>query len=396
MKRLTEYLSPVRSHDLTGSCVLLTFFLFPTGTAPPVISFSLAIVVWFFSGKFSALKSIAGQPWFWPVLPLVILPWAGLLYSQNMELGLDYAEKSKYWLAVLLTAGMAFTDRRMEILIAGLWAGLSIGAVLAAIQFFGIMPPVKDGHLGFGIVHTLISMYLIIGLLMVSFYFRSTESRKKRLALLLLFGLFLFHLAVLRGRSGYLIFGLVSPLIANNLMHRFSFKAKSVVCFSLLGILLLSPVVRTVVQDSYVKLNQQKTEILRGERSEDFIRFYITTETLKLIKEHPILGIGTGSLTEPTKAKGHLVTHPHNNILYMWVSFGIAGLAACLWLFWTMLKLSWKSRESAVGFFVLSSCIVMFMGGMFDTSILNTGTLLFLTLSYGLLHHLPNTDKPRE
>ena len=105
---------------------------------------------------------------------------------------------------------------------------------------------------------------------------------------------------------------------------------------------------------------------------------------------HPFMGIGTGSITEPTKARGHLVTHPHNNFLYMGASYGILGIAACFWLFWKMFKTSWRLRNTALGYFVFSACIVLFLGGMFDTQILNTGTLLFLSLTYGLLNHLRN------
>jgi O-antigen ligase len=85
-----------------------------------------------------------------------------------------------------------------------------------------------------------------------------------------------------------------------------------------------------------------------------------------------------------------MVTHPHNNFLYMGVSFGIFGLAACFWFFWKMFKTSWYSRKTGLGYFVLSTCLVLFLGGMFDTQILNTGTLLFLAMAYGMMNHYPN------
>jgi O-antigen ligase len=113
-------------------------------------------------------------------------------------------------------------------------------------------------------------------------------------------------------------------------------------------------------------------------------------ESVRIFMAHPFIGIGTGSITEPTKAKGLEVIHPHNNFLYMGTSFGIFGVAACFWLFWKMFKISWQSRKSALGYFVFSTCIVFFLGGMFDTQILNTGTLVFLSLTYGLLNHLKN------
>jgi len=203
MQNLKQQLSKYSSDDLLFAFVALTFFLLPTGTAPPLITVSAAFMIWLFSGKIFQIKSIVIQPWFWPVIPFLLLPWIGLLYSQNMELGLDYAIKTKYWLAVLLTAGIQFDEKRIYILIKSLWAGLFLGAILALVQISGFMPPIKEDFLGFGIAYTLISLYLIIGILMISFCFKKNQNHKKRILFLALAIFFLFHLSVLRGRAGW-------------------------------------------------------------------------------------------------------------------------------------------------------------------------------------------------
>ena len=390
MQNFKQQLSNIKADKLIFSFIVLTFFLLPMGTAPPLISIGLATLVWLISGKFLHIKSIVMQPWFFPVIPFLILPWIGLLYSQNIDLGLDYALKTKYWVALFITAGIPLDEKRLYILLKWFWAGLLLGALLALVQVVGIMVPIKQGYLGFGIVHTLICMYLIIGILTVSFYFKKTESWKNRLVQLFLIFAFLFHLAVLRGRSGYLIFGIVSPIIASNLMYKFSLKFKIFMSLLIVSALIVSPVVRKVANDTFVELTKHKQEILKGEYIEKLPRFFIVREAVNNFIEHPFIGIGTGSLTEPTKAKGHMVTHPHNNFLYMGVSFGIFGLAACFWFFWKMFKTSWYSRKTGLGYFVLSTCLVLFLGGMFDTQILNTGTLLFLAMAYGMMNHYPN------
>ncbi|MBU1343659.1 MAG: hypothetical protein KKE44_16260 [Proteobacteria bacterium] len=370
--------------------IVLTFLLLPTGTAPPLISLGLAALVWIISGKIRCIPSIVRQSWFYPVIPFLVLPWAGLLYSENFDLGMDYALKTKYWVAVFLTAGIAFDEKRLTFLLKWFWAGLLMGAFLALIQFVGIMPPIKEGFLGFGVVHTLICMYLIIGIMMASFYFKKAESWQSKLVLFFLILAFVFHLAVLKGRAGYLIFAILSPLVANNLMNKFSVKLKILMSILLVGLLLLSPVVRAVIKDTVTTLNEQKEKILKGENVDKAPRFFMVHETVEIILAHPFIGVGTGGLAEITKAKGHMVEHPHNNFLYMGASYGIFGIAACFWLFWSMVKISWKSRKTALGYFAFSTCIVLFLGGMFDTQILNTGTLLFLSLTYGLLNHLGN------
>ena len=390
MQNLKQRLLTIKPNDLIFYFIVLTFFALPTGTAPPLIAIGLAALIWLVSGKIAHIKKIIMQPWFYPVIPFLVLPWIGLLYSQNTDLGMDYALKTKYWLVIFITAGFAFDEEKVFILLKWFWAGLLMGAFLALIQVMGIVTPIQQEYLGFGIVHTLLCMYLITGILTASFYFKNTGSWNGRFVFLFLILAFLFHLAVLRGRTGYLIFGIISPFVANNLMYKFSRKIKIAVAVILVCFLLLSPIVKEEVKGTFVKLNEQKENILKGEYVVELSRFFMVRESVRIIMAHPFMGIGTGSITEPTKARGHLVTHPHNNFLYMGASFGIFGIAACFWLFWKMFKTSWRLRNTALGYFVFSACIVLFLGGMFDTQILNTGTLLFLSLTYGLLNHLRN------
>jgi O-antigen ligase len=391
MQNLKQRLLNIKSDDLMFSFIVLTFFLLPTGTAPPLISIGMAFLVWLISGKVFMIKSVIRQSWFFPVIPFLILPWIGLLYSQNFELGMDYALKTKYWLAVFVAAGLILDDKRLYLVLKWFWAGLLMGAFLALIQFAGFMAPINRLYLGFGTAHTLVVMYLLIGILMASFYFKRAVSWKSRAVLLFLIFAFIFHLAVLSGRAGHLFFIIVSPIIANNLMYKFSLKIKVMVSLILVCSILLSPVVRKEGKGIIVDFIEQKENILKGVYFYEFQRSFMFQEAVKIIIAHPFIGIGTGSLTEPTKAKGTLISHPHNNILYMGTSFGIFGIAACFWLFWKMFALSCRSRDTALGYFIFSTCIVLFLGGMLDTQILNTGTLLFLSLTYGMLNHLKST-----
>lgn len=393
MKSLKKYLSGISSENLIFWAIALTFLVLPTGTAPPLIGMGLACAIWIFSGRMVYSLSMLKAPWFRPVILFVVLHWIGLTYSQNLDLGMDYATKTQYWIAALVTAGCFMDERRLFILVGALWTGLFAGAVLALIQFSGLAVPIKVEFLGFGIVHTLVTMYLIIGILMAAFYFKRAKGPGPKAGLLLLILAFLFHLTVLKGRSGYLIFILLSPLVARDLTHGFSVKIKVLVCVGLIFSLCLSPVVRDRVVDSFDTYNENKEKILAGEPVKEMPRFFIVRETLDVMKKYPLMGVGTGSLPEITRAHGHTLEHPHNNFLYMGVSFGIAGIISCFWLFWNLFVRSWRARKTPVGYFVFSTGLVLFLGGMLDTQILNTGTLVMLCLVYGFLNHLEGESK---
>ncbi|MCP3941309.1 MAG: O-antigen ligase family protein [Desulfobacteraceae bacterium] len=393
MKFFKKYLSQTSPDDAVFWSLTLVFLLLPTGTAPPLIALGLTFAVWLFSGRFTQVGSVIKQSWFFPVILFVLLPWIGLTYSRNLDLGMDYAMKTQYWIAALITAGCCMSDKRLFIFVCALWTGLFAGAALALVQFLGLAVPIKAAFLGFGIVHTLISMYLLVGILMAAFYFKRVTTRQGKIVLVLLILAFIFHLTVLEGRSGYLIFVLVSPLIAWDLGYGLPLIGKLVICAVLVSALFLSPVVKHRVVNTVTKLETNKEKALEGENIKGMPRFYMANLALGVIKQHPVTGVGTGSLVEVTGGKGYGIEHPHNNFLYMGASFGILGIISLIWLFWNMFARSWRVRKTPLGYFVFSTCLVLFLGGMFDTQILNTGTLLFLTITYGFLNHLEVAGK---
>jgi O-antigen ligase len=389
VKTISILFSKLSSNNVLLWTIALTFLLLPTGTAPPLIGIAIAFVVWIVSGHYIEVPIIVKTSWFRPVILFFILPWLGLIYSLNLDLGTDYAMKTKYWIFLFVSASCNMGEKQSFFIVKALWVGLLAGALLAFAQLVGLVPAIHQDYLGFGIVHTLLSMYLIVGILMAAFYFKRVQGGWAKAGILSLIIAFLFHLAVLRGRGGYVVFVLLSPLIANELMYKFSVKAKVITAACLVMVLLLSPVVRERLVITVQMIQTNKEKIMKGEIIEDMVRFYMATESLKAMKNNPILGAGTGSLYALTRPSGHPVGHPHNNILYMGASFGIVGIFSCLWLFGTMLIVSWRARQTPLGYFILSSCLVLFLGGMFDTQILNTGTLLMLVITYGFLHQLP-------
>lgn len=111
-----------------------------------------------------------------------------------------------------------------------------------------------------------------------------------------------------------------------------------------------------------------------------------------LFMENPITGVGTGGYKQAILSSGGDmgIDHPHNNILYVAVSWGILGLAVYTWLLWILLKEGWQHRKSPTGFFVLSATLVLLVGGGTDTHILDAGGATLLALTTGLLSILPD------
>ncbi|MEH0022699.1 MAG: O-antigen ligase family protein [Desulfobacter sp.] len=373
--------------------ISLIFLLLPTGTSPPLLAMGVACSIWLFSGWFLKVASDIDKMVVLPVILYIFLHWLGMLYSLDRETGMDFAMKTKYWIAFLITAGCTMRNDGILLIVKALWVGLVAGAILAMGQMAGLLPFIKADYPGFGIVYTLLTMYLVVGILMAAFYFKRIQNIWWKLGLVFLIAIFLFHLSVLRGRGGYVVFILASPIIASHLMYRFSLFVKILVTFSLIFALFSSPVVRGRIADTVEKIKTNRVKSIQGELIKLMPRTYMAEEALKAMKRNSIFGVGTGGLYKITEAKGRGIKHPHNNILYMGASFGLVGIASLFWLFGTMFIISWRQRQTPLGYFVLCSCLVLFLGGMFDTQILNTGTLLMLVLCYGFLCQLNRSPK---
>lgn len=384
--KLSEHISLINRDDVIFFFISLAFCGFPIGTAAPIIPFVCACLAYIASGKICDSR-IYREKWFWPALLFIALPWIGLFLSKDLDLGLDYALKTKYWLAAFVMSSVMLNQKRLMILLCLFWGSLFCGSVLALLQYLQLMPVPESGFYGFGIVYTVLSMYLIIGILMAAYSYKHRSNRWEKAGLIFLIVAFLFHISILNGRNGYLVLLIVSPFIANDLTKSLPALSKIVVLAVIMGALSLSPVVQNRIKMTLDHLNRKEV-IWEGKPDAEFPRPFIYNQTLKLISQNPVWGIGTGSLRYYTRSFVTAVNHPHNNILYMTVSFGVLGLVAVLWLFGTMFVIAWKKRSSPIGYLVLSICSVIFLGGIFDTLIINAGTCLLLPMGYGMLNHL--------
>lgn len=119
---------------------------------------------------------------------------------------------------------------------------------------------------------------------------------------------------------------------------------------------------------------------------------------VRIFKDHPFLGVGTGGYSTVLKKMGSpddpIIAHPHNDFLYMAVSYGLIGVAAFFWLFGEIIKNAFTQRHNFLGFFVLSSTLVILVSGLFNAQILDAGMAFFLAVTVGLQQGFPQFKKP--
>ena len=380
------------------------FLGMPLGTSPPIICGGIAAAIWLFSGRIRKLRHFLERSCSMPILLFMLLPWLGLLYTPDLKgLGLDYAGKVHYWIYCLALGSVPLGLFRPKKLIQAFLIGLAINAVAGGFQLAGLMPPKGDGWCsGFGRGYSTLSAYLVLGMLAASFMFRKTEEKKTRIGLCFLMLLYFFHLVILNGRTGYVTFLLLSPLIIRNFFGQFRIIRISVGCAVLLGMMFLSPVVRDRVALSVEQLNYHLNAAPedawgREYNIENQDRFYMWRGAVHIFVENPLFGVGTGGYQKALKARGRPedppIAHPHNDLLHMAVSYGIMGIFVFFWLFGEMIKNAWPHRHTLTGNFVLSAIWVILVSGLFNAHTLDAGMVFLLAVSAGLLHTIVSFGK---
>jgi len=370
----------------------------PVGTSPPIILGILGALSWFLSGMALRVKSFFRQSWFWPVLPFLILPWIGLLYTEvPVSFGIEFAGKTYYWLFCLAVASLALKNVQTRWLINAFLLGLAVNACAGVLQFAGVMAPKQGWFSGLTRGYNTLTVYLVLAILMCAFYFREAEEARKRIGLACLMLLYFFHLIIMEGRTGYLTFILLSPLVVKTLFKKVSPWVIGLALIIILGAMSFSPIVKKRLDLTLDQLEYHMTvdpgKAWGREYTENQDRFYMWSGAIQLFLENPIVGVGTGgypvALRKARDPNAPLIPHPHNNIFYMAASYGILGLIAIAWLFGEVLKNGWKERHTVTGHLVLCSALVLFTNGLFNTTILDAGTLLLLALVVGMQRTLP-------
>jgi O-antigen ligase len=386
-------------------CFVGVFLTMPMGTSPPIIFGALAAFIWLLSGMAFRVKSFFRQSWFWPVLAFVVLPWIGLLYTVDPGgFGIKYAGKTYYWLFCLALASLSFKNMQPRWLINAFLLGLALNAGVGILQLAGVLTPKQGWFSGLRGGYNTVTVYLVLAILICAFYIREEEEWRKRAGLIGLMILYFFHLVIMEGRAGYLTFVLVSPLIIKTLFTKIRAWKWALLSMLIIGAMFFSPIFKQRVDLTFSQMKYHMTvKPDKGWGKEYTVhqdRFYMWRGAIQLFLRKPILGFGTGGYPEALKQIGPpddpIVAHPHNNILHMAVSFGLVGILVFVWLFGDIVTNGWKERDTLVGHLVLCTGLVIFIDGLFNTTVLDAGTLLLLCLAVGLQRTLAAFSQTRQ
>ena len=371
------------------------FFSLPIGTSPATIFGILTLLLWISSGRFfkdSRYLWLKKRKIFLPVVVFMAIPWIGLIYTEGLSTGLDFARKSYYWLYAFAIASLSFSHYSPKTFLKAFLAGLTITSLISILQFIGLIPMREWLPTVFMERNIAISLQLVLGLLIASFYYFKENRLKPKMLILCLALLFLFALSISKVRASHLAFIALSPLIAYNLLGQRHIFRVAAISILMVGALLLSPVVQHRLDQTMNNLRLYSEGYLRTGVG---VRFHSWKGALRIFLKNPLIGTGTGGyqlameeFSVPALQEIKF-SHPHNSFLHMAANHGIVGLISLGWLLAIMLKVGWKHRRATVGFSIFSYGLVLLISSLTDTQILASQMGMLFALFMGLCVTIP-------
>lgn len=405
----------------------LVLLIFLMVFSPRWLPYGIAVsgLSWAFSKNLPIkLNALFRNKWFLLILAFYILHVLGLLYSQNLHEGkLDLQTK----LSLIVLPIVFFSSENSIRKRKGLLTGAYVVSVIAAAVLCFLMSFYKayqnagdegglnfdvygiytkgqfltmflNGHsyLNYGFLSHFIhvnyfSMYIALAIYLV--YLRVfNEGHSGRFILSLASILFmLFTLLLLQSRSGLIaIFAVIVFESALQLKKPGNRLLKACVIASI-GLILLVSV-----------LNTQRFRLLlsgivdRTEIKDDRIRLVLWAQSVPLIKENFLIGVGTGDVRDTYQGKYKSLImigdqekylNYHNEYIETQVRLGISGLLILLALIFSPFyrKNNYGANRLLIGF-----TLIIAVSFFFESMLVRLNGVVFFALFYSLLHATEN------
>lgn len=337
--------------NLSYLFILAIAFVLPISTSLTNIFFTVAIILYYLAGNVKTKLNIIIHN----KISFLFLVFCGLFiigmiyntgsFTEGLKITIKYFDK---FLFGALLFPMFTDEKRREGALNVFLLAMTIVLFLSYFKFFNFIninskyvDEVFKSHIETNFLMAFTS-YLVMQKTYASFKEKLTY-RWLFAGILLLFTAYVFFDS---GRSGYFVF---SGLLLLFLWQKFSWKgllgAITVMIFITITAFLISPTFN-------MRMKEVRNDIVSyypGTKTSVGARMDFVKNSFELIKKHPFIGTGTGSFVSGYQ-KINLTTppteNPHNEFVYIWVQFGIVGVALLLWIFYSQLRQSHKLPDN--------------------------------------------------
>ena len=341
----------------SASPLLILFaFALPLSTSAGSILAILLILSWLITGGFKEkFHEIARNPVTIMVLLYVLLHVAGLLWTDNLEWGLEILRKQWKLLLFPLFLGIARKEHTNHYM-AAFTAAIFLKASKAYLVWLGFitLPPssifttVGTSHVSYNPMLALVC-YIILQKLL----FSATIQKTQRWALTILLLFFSCNMFITAGRTGQVTFFILLAVA----LFQYFYKVSKVKLIT--GLVLLPVLIFGIYQGSSTFKNRADMALKEiqnhklCEITSVGLRVWFTKNTLLMIRDNILIGVGTGDYPEEYHKINQQespslpdTVNPHNQYLLSTSLFGLLGFFSLTGIFVSQLLMGFRIKDS--------------------------------------------------
>jgi O-antigen ligase len=340
----------------------------------------LFVIFWLSSGNYSdKLNRIRHNPAALASVALFGLYAIGIFYSSaQWNDSLNFLMKYHKLLFIPLIISVLDSDKHREYAINAFLGGMTIVLIISYLKWLGLFPHVDIGQ-GYIVTKGRIAHSILMSFAMFMMMIRAQKStgaiRLTWVILSVLAGLNILFLV--NGRTGMIT---MTALVIWFTYEKWGIK--SLIYWLSLALIggVLHQLAPNFPHSRLTDITQEIADQKNGNQTSSGQRMEMYTNTLTLIKRHPIIGGGTGSLEneyKPLAESKHLaltrVPNPHNQFLLTTQELGVIGLFALILMWYLHWKTSYQIDHAQYGMELRGLILTIVIGSLFNSLLLDAG-----------------------
>ncbi len=361
MQKIRNSIDNINSYLL----MLVAFFLPLTvfgGNLFAVLIFLLWLIKVDFKTDFHRLKN---NKLVIAVFLYLLLHVIALLWTADMESGLYTLRKQLKFLFIPIF--MLFVKREhVKYYILAFLASMSLSEIWSYGIFFELLPLYGGATLIDPIPlmsHITYNPFLAIAIYFLSYYvlFDNSISKFKKFTYIFFIVTMSINMFITGGRAGQVMYFAMLVVLVFQYFPKNAFKALLISSFVLISSTSTFYLNSKIFSDRVDLAVAELSDYKNNTKSSTGIRISAAINSWDIIKENPIIGVGTGDYrTEFIKSSdknglgltnfgdGIMTYNPHNMYILILVQFGLVGLLALLYMFYAQIKIATHSNEEFV------------------------------------------------
>jgi O-antigen ligase len=338
--------------------LIILAFLMPLTVFGANLIIVIICVLWLFSGDYaSKLNQIISNKFILASIVFFFLHVIGLLWTEDLSWGVHIVHKMWYFLLLLPVLFTIVRREHIKFYISAFLLAITFTEITSYLVWFEIIEPFK--HASVENPTPFMSHISYNPILAFAIYLVLHEIFFNKKITNLVFSLYSFfaismsvNMFITGGRAGQVMYFAMLTIIIFQFFNNQKIKSLLLISVLIPGVFFTAYMTSDLFQQRVDAAVNNTISYSDNKSSSVGLRITFALNSWDVIKENPIIGIGTGDFPMEYKKINQIntpglpsATNPHNMYTLVLMQLGVLGLISMLSIFYYQIKLSFNSSN---------------------------------------------------